>query len=272
MNNSIVSVPPTTSSLGSSNIVLPKDEEPLPVNLYTNFILELEENRNKNGLAEVNFNKLKRINDNAIVRDLLHKMITGMYNSNTELLKEVNAEIETLKVELKSINIEIAESSRSLKDYTNAISTNIRKSELELNEIRKTEYQVLHLSRVLIILLVASVFPVLSYLGFLNNLVAIGLYSVVLFIIVGYSLYFLWFMINNREVNDFSKIDFSENKKRPEPTPSNERKCVPTDNEDTFSKRANEECINPVELRIPNDKMAEYLNPKCAISKNEVVI
>ena len=34
-----------------------------------------------------------------------------------------------------------------------------RKSELELNEIRKTNYQILHLSRVLIVFLVALIFP-----------------------------------------------------------------------------------------------------------------
>ena len=46
MNNSIVSVPPTTSSLGSSNIILPENENALPTNLYTPLILELEEKIN----------------------------------------------------------------------------------------------------------------------------------------------------------------------------------------------------------------------------------
>ena len=77
MNNSIVSVPPTTSSLGSSNIILPENENTLPTNLYTPLILELEENRDQNGLAEVEFTKLKKIADNATVRDLLQKMIVG---------------------------------------------------------------------------------------------------------------------------------------------------------------------------------------------------
>ena len=272
MNNSIVSVPPTTSSLGSSNIILPENENTLPTNLYTPLILELEENRDKNGLAEVEFTKLKKIADNATVRDLLQKMIVGMYDSNTNILKEVNGEIETLQDELREINLEIAYSSKNLKDYKNAISTNIRRSELELNEIRKTEYQVLHLSRVLIVLLVALVFPVLSYLGFLNGLVATSVYAVVLLILLGYILYFLWFKVQNREVNDFSKIDLSENKKLVESTPVSNRECVPTDNENTFSEQADEECVNPVELRIPDDKMAEYLNPKCAISKDKIVV
>lgn len=271
MNNSTVSVPPTTSSLGSSNIVLPTNENTLPTNFYTSFIIELEENRDKNGLAEVDFTKLKKISDNAIVRDLLYKMIVGMYGSNTEILKEVNGEIETLQAELREINLEIADSTKSLKDYKNAVSTKIRRSELQLNEIRKTEYQVLHLSRVLIVLLVALVFPVLSYLGFLNSLVATGIYLVVIMTLVAYLLYYLWFKVQNREVNDFSKRDHSENKKLAA-TPVRDRECVPMEKENTFSEQAKEECVNPVELRIPDDKMAEYLNPKCAILNSEVVI
>ena len=55
------------------------------------------------------FCKIKKIKDNSSVRELLYKIITGMYNSNTETLIKINDEIEDLKKEVEVKKAEIEE-------------------------------------------------------------------------------------------------------------------------------------------------------------------
>ena len=49
--------------------------------------------------------------------------------------------------------------------------------------------------------------------------------------------------------------------------------CVPTDDEDSFEMESSKKkCVNPAELRIPDDKMEEYLDPKCAKKENNLIV
>ncbi len=72
------------------------------------------------------------------------KNLVGMYNSNTERLTEVNKEIENLQEELRFSLSEINETEKDIRVQRDKLSTNTRKSEIEINEIRRTEYQIRH--------------------------------------------------------------------------------------------------------------------------------
>lgn len=269
MNNSSVAIPPTTSSLSSSNIELPVESNlDKQENLYSNFIKELEMGRNNNGLEDVDFNTLNRITDNSDVRELLKTMLVGMYNSNTERLTEVNKEIENLQEELRFSLSEINESEKDIRDFRDKLSTNTRKSEIEINEIRRTEYQIRHMIVVLIVLLVGLLFPLLKMFGVLNNIVATVIYALIIVTVAGYAGYYLWYKLINVDPNNFDKINLSQNQIL-EKTREEDRECVPTDEEQTFDTEVTEACVNPAELRVPDYKMDEYLNTKCSTLDEE---
>lgn len=270
MNNSAVAIPPTTSSLSSSNIELPVESNNLDKqeNLYSNLIKELEMNRDKNGFEDVDFNTLSKIGDNSDVRELLKTMLVGMYNSNTERLTEVNKEIENLQEELRFSLTEIDESENDIRDFRDKLSTNTRKSEIEINEIRRTEYQIRHMIVILIVLLVALLFPLLKMFGVLNQVVATMIYVLIIVTLAGYSGYFLWYKLINVDPNNFDKVNLSQDKIL-EKTEDSDRECVPTDEEQSFDTEVTESCVNPAELRVPDYKMDEYLNTKCSTLDEE---
>ena len=81
-----------------------------------------------------------------------------MYNSNTKKLTEINGEIEKLQEELRFSLNEIGETEKDIRDFRDNLSTNTRKTEIEINEIRRTEYQIGHLIVILIISIIAFLF------------------------------------------------------------------------------------------------------------------
>lgn len=265
MNNSTVAVPPTTSSLASSNIEVPREEIPeLPSNLYTPFINDLQTNRDKNGFSDIQFDKLLMITDNSDTRELLNKMLVGMYETNTTRLVEINTEIEKLQGELRSSITEINETEHDIRELEDDESTIKRKSQIELNEIRRTEYQNYHLIIVLSISVVALLFPILNLFGVLNGVVSTIIYVLIMTIVAGYAGYYLWYKLLDVDPNDFSKKNTSQDIELRE-TDEEDRNCLPSDEEDTFDKINEEPCVNPAELIIPDEKMEEYLDPKCSL-------
>lgn len=264
MNNANVEVPVTTSSLSSRTIEIPNSEmNTVKTNLYTPFIMELEENKNNNGLAEVDFDNLLMVTDNSDTRELLNKMLVGMYETNTNRLTEINGEIEKLQDELHSSLGELRETERDIRNLKDDLTTNTRKVEIELNETRRTEYQIHHMIVILVCSVVALLFPILKMFGVLNTIVATLLFVVVMTGVAGYSGYFLWYKLLDVDPNDFSKKNLSQNVVL-EKTSDEDRECLPTDTEDSFENEVEEPCVNPAELVIPDDKMAEYLNNSCS--------
>jgi len=191
-----------------------------------------------------------------------------MYNSNTERLTEVNKEIENLQEDLRFSLSEINETEKDIREFRDKLSTNTRKSEIEINEIRRTEYQIRHMIVVLIILLVGLLFPLLKMFGVLNNIVATVIYALIIVTVAGYAGYYLWYKLINVDPNNFDKVNLSQNKIL-EKTREEDRECVPTDEEQTFDTEVTEACVNPAELRVPDYKMDEYLNTKCSTLDEE---
>ncbi len=180
MNNSSSSSSPTTSSLASSNIEVPSEETQITSNLYTPFINDLQTNRDKNGFSDIQFDKLLMITDNSDTRELLNKMLVGMYETNTTRSIEINTEIEKLQGELRSSLTEINETEHDIRELEDDESTIKRKSQIELNEIRRTEYQNYHLIIVLSISVVALLFPILNLFGVLNGVVSTIIYVLIM--------------------------------------------------------------------------------------------
>ena len=89
--------------------------------------------------------------------------------------------------------------------------------------------------------------------------------------VAGYAGYQLWYKLLNIDPSDFSKVYLAENNELKE-TETELRDCLPTDEEDTFNSISKEECINPSELIIPDDKMMEYIDPKCSKLEDDVRI
>lgn len=261
MNNSTISIPTTPSSLSSSD--LPQTNNTNSMNLYTNFISDLEANRDKNGFEDVDFTTLSSITDNSDVRELLKTMLVGMYNSNTKKLTEINGEIEKLQEELRFSLNEIGETEKDIRNFRDNLSTNTRKTEIEINEIRRTEYQIGHLIVILIISIIAFLFPILKMFGVLNKIASTVIFLSIMIVLVGYSGYFLWYKLLNVDPQNFDKVNVSKNEPL-EDTPDDDRECVPFDEEDSFDTSVTEQCINPAELRVPDYKMDEYLNNKCS--------
>jgi hypothetical protein len=121
---------------------------------------------------------------------------------------------------------------------------------------------------ILIVLLVALLFPLLKMFGVLNQVVATMIYVLIIVTIAGYSGYFLWYKLINVDPNNFDKVNLSQNKIL-EKTRDTDRECVPTDEEQTFDTEVTESCVNPAELRVPDYKMDEYLNTECSTLDEE---
>ena len=105
-----VDVPMTQSSLVGNSTELDLPEEEMGKSLYYDFIVELEDNKEKNGLREIDFENLKKITENSDVRNFLWHILIEMYDQNTLTLQNANVEMEKMKNELKFILDE--------KDYT----------------------------------------------------------------------------------------------------------------------------------------------------------
>ena len=123
----------------------------------------------KNGFSDIQFDKLLMITDNSDTRELLNKMLVGMYETNTTRLVEINTEIEKLQGELRSSITEINETEHDIRELEDDESTIKRKSQIELNEIRRTEYQNYHLIIVLSISLVALLLSQLSIITYIPD-------------------------------------------------------------------------------------------------------
>ena len=264
-----VEVPTTQSSLvaNSTELDLPEDEE-VERSFYYDFILELEKNKDKNGLREIDFENLKKINENADARNFLWHILMQMYDQNTKTLQDTNEEIQKMKNELNFILDEKDYTEEGIKNFRDSLATSKTKGKVYLSEVRKTQYQNNHLTVILIILLVILVFPFLQMFNVLNNMAALILFSAGMVLIAGYAFYFLWFNIKDHDNLDFSKKAFSTIDGNLVETPDSKRECVPFSEDDETTDDAfnaeeeteEEKCVNPSELMIDSEKMREYLD------------
>lgn len=263
-----VDVPMTQSSLVGNSTEIKLPEEEIQKSFYYDFILELEANKEKNGLQEIDFENLKKIKENSDVRNFLWYILISMYDQNTLTLQEANVEIEKMKNELKFILDEKDYTEEGIKNFKDSLATSKTEGKVYLSEVRKTEYQNNHLTVILIISLVISVFPLLQMFNVLHSLAALILFSAGMVLIAGYAFYFLWFNIKDRDNLDFSKTNFSTIDGSILETPDSKRECVPFSEDDEQADAAfnneeeteEEKCVNPSELMIDSEKMRDYLD------------
>lgn len=263
-----VDVPMTQSSLVGNSTELDLPTEEMSKSLYYDFILELEANKENNGLKEIDFENLKNITENSDVRNFLWYILIEMYDQNTLTLQNANVEMEKMKNELKFILDEKDYTQEGIKNFRDSLSTTKTQGQVYLSKVRKTQYQNNHLTVLLIISLVILVFPLLQMFNVLHSLAALILYCTGLVLIAGYGFYFLWFNIKDRDNLDFSKTNFSTIDGSIMQTPDSKRECVPFSEDDeqadsafnTEEETEEEKCVNPSELMIDSEKMREYLD------------
>ena len=180
------------------------------VELYRSLFFKMKDFINKNDSLpklEVNFNSFKTFGANGTQYEI-KRLLESMYKNGTLNSKSNYVDKHRLDNILKSQEIMITDDGILLNNLKNTDNTSKRQMEININEFRKIEYNLVVIKQVVIFVAVMLLIPALVKFNILDKKSGMVIWMVLLVVISIYALFMIFVKNNNRDDIDFKQYNF----------------------------------------------------------------
>ena len=180
------------------------------VDLYRSLFIRIKNYINQNDNLpnlEVNFNTFKTQGVSG-TRNEIKRLLETMYRTGTMDSKSNYVDKHRLDNMLKSQEIIITDDGVLLNNLKNADNTSKRQMEININEFRKTEYNLGVIKQVVIFVAIMLLIPALVKFKVLDKKTGMVIWMVLLVVILIYAGFMIMVKNSNRDDIDFKQYNF----------------------------------------------------------------